>query len=908
MVTKTSSHSTPAETSLVEAPKTLLACKRLFSSPLVEERLAAVRAVIEVSGGFSGRFSLLRDALDDPLFEVSCAALQALPVLAKALIYEKAELKEALRALYDLLAELEPPLPPFLPEACFRSHPSQGWTFEQREHTRQLLFEALVVFFVEDVPVLEEIGFARPTVLCFETTALLLARLGEKVLPILRYLLSSCHQSRREAAIFALSQNRELLDKLLAQTSPQATESIHDGLAQAVALGSFWEALRDSPFENQEPLIQRFVSFQHLAIFPLRSALRSSSSLFQTVAVRTIERLGALACETIPVLQWLFERADSELRCLILHAFGAMQSVASSVLPQLALCAKDPEPSVRLAATSAIQQITSSPPIAVERLGLLSTTLLVWQRQLLGQDEEEAFWALFDLAEAGNSAKYLLSAFLTYLTHPSTRICILAKRCLPLEAFDAEEIIPTLHAQLLHSEHKIHVVNVLGAMRGAAAVVIPDLIRFMEDKTEENDFLRCAAVDAFYSIDCPTKAALPALIACLQSGDEFVLRPSAARAVQIFGADAVEALPFLFDCLSQNDLLHEIANETVEGMGGAAVPFFCEQLTSENSYHVRLAISYLKKIGGAASAAVPLLLSFIKPEDSLLIEAANALEVICPRSEAFAAALVSCLRVKDRNARYGLGAYIENRLEIAIPSLVELLAVETNRLIRRSAFALLSGAYSCREALLVLIAHLAHPQPSIRHAAVLVFARIHEREQPELLALLPSLQAELSLAVSASAADLAESQDAQVRCKIVFVLGLLGKGLASAVSALLSCLADSEKEVRRCAASALGCLGEDAARTVPALVSLLEDSEMSVRYAAVSVIGVFGEDAASAVPALIACLDNEMMGISDAALYSLGLIGQKASSALPLLREKFLAERSVYKDFEMAIRQIRRKM
>lgn len=109
--------------------------------------------------------------------------------------------------------------------------------------------------------------------------------------------------------------------------------------------------------------------------------------------------------------------------------------------------------------------------------------------------------------------------------------------------------------------------------------------------------------------------------------------------------------------------------------------------------------------------------------------------------------------------------------------------------------------------------------------------------------------------------------------------------VVSAVPALMSCLKDSDRFVRRAAARALERLGEHAGPAVPNLIMSLRDREEEVRAAVATALGQLGPAASEALPALLqASLDHEE-SVRVAALGALGFLGLSSSAVLEVLTD-----------------------
>lgn len=139
---------------------------------------------------------------------------------------------------------------------------------------------------------------------------------------------------------------------------------------------------------------------------------------------------------------------------------------------------------------------------------------------------------------------------------------------------------------------------------------------------------------------------------------------------------------------------------------------------------------------------------------------------------------------------------------------------------------------------------------------------------------------------------------------------LLGAHASMAVPALVRCLEDPRKGVRRAAATALGQLasynnpvedkqGSDGlpvvTSAVPHLVVRLKDPNDGVRAAAATSLSLMGRHASAAVPKLIECLHDESSDVRRCAASAFANLGDGAGPAIPKLME-------CLKDYNVSVR------
>ena len=122
------------------------------------------------------------------------------------------------------------------------------------------------------------------------------------------------------------------------------------------------------------------------------------------------------------------------------------------------------------------------------------------------------------------------------------------------------------------------------------------------------------------------------------------------------------------------------------------------------------------------------------------------------------------------------------------------------------------------------------------------------------------------------------------------------------VEALVKCLADTDRSIRRRAAIVLEHMGPSSARAIPALIASLDDS--ANRDWAAAALGRIGPKAESAVTPLIGLLESDDIGVRICAIRSLGEIGAPSKPAVPRLQQCLRDERRVNIAAEHALRQI----
>ena len=137
---------------------------------------------------------------------------------------------------------------------------------------------------------------------------------------------------------------------------------------------------------------------------------------------------------------------------------------------------------------------------------------------------------------------------------------------------------------------------------------------------------------------------------------------------------------------------------------------------------------------------------------------------------------------------------------------------------------------------------------------------------------------------------LLRDEDSDVREKVAYALGRLGKSSENVVNALLPLLRDDNSTVRWSAADALGNLGKSSEDVVNALLLLLRDEDSTVREKVADALGNLGKSSENVVKALLPLLRDEDSTVRWSAADALGNLGKSSEDVvkalLPLLRDE----------------------
>jgi HEAT repeat protein/S1-C subfamily serine protease len=211
--------------------------------------------------------------------------------------------------------------------------------------------------------------------------------------------------------------------------------------------------------------------------------------------------------------------------------------------------------------------------------------------------------------------------------------------------------------------------------------------------------------------------------------------------------------------------------------------------------------------------------------------------------------------------------------QIAVPSLVPVLAKDSDPVIRRAAGNALDAIGPPAKADLgVVLQALKSSNTEARQYAARTLASSGIGEVPPADAV-PILGAAL------------KDSDAAVRKNVALALGNLGPQARGVVTDLLDQLKDSDAEARKAAVVAVGKVGVEGKESVPLLIGLLKDRNVETRRAGAVLLAKLGPDGKEAAPALAAALKDPDREMRRAILEALGQFGPDAKAAVPGLRE-----------------------
>jgi HEAT repeat protein len=394
---------------------------------------------------------------------------------------------------------------------------------------------------------------------------------------------------------------------------------------------------------------------------------------------------------------------------------------------------------------------------------------------------------------------------------------------------EADGLVPHVIAQL-HTAELVHAAATTLAAVGPAAV--PELIRAL---TQPEPAFRLEVVKVLGVIQAPRTDVVHALDRALADADRSIRMQAAVLLCQ-FGHPSAEALGELREALNQPDLraraiafLGDVGPQASE-----AVPALAALLEDPRvSVRDDIWIPAVGKMGPGAHRVVPLLVDKLREADHPLYPvhaaAVKALGQIGPRA---VPALIAALERRHPHVRAGAAealGQIGPEARRAIPALVDRLA-DAEAEVRQCAVAAL-GSIGPVVALKELQAALRDPEPSVRRAAVVALARMHQVPLRDLL----EMVADGDASVSESAVEALDQYRGPQRWwwyQQSFALSRRGRVRAEALhrwarvqmeegavhgleSALLDALKDRDYRVRQAAAAHRDQQSEAVRKAIP---------------------------------------------------------------------------------------------
>ncbi len=501
----------------------------------------------------------------------------------------------------------------------------------------------------------------------------------------------------------------------------------------------------------------------------------------------------------------------------------------------------------------------------------------------------------------------------------------------------AEPAIPSLITTLGDPEKEIRTAAAR-ALRGididwaegeAAISAVPSFVKATRKKDIE---VRLAAVDALGEIGESAGESAPALVALLGDPAEAV-RAAAAESLGRMGSAAEPAAPRLVALLTDDsDAVRGAAMETLTVMGPAAPPALIDVLDGDDPELRATALAALSEIepgwanGELGEAAVARFTGVIREGfGEARISAIETLTSLGPAARKAIPDLVSVLIDGDRTVREAAVKALKaidpkwtrsKAARSAAPDLIRAL-VDSDRNISKTARAVLTRVApdwptdpDTVEAVPHFQKALSHSLDTVRVAAADVLRELGPAAKPAVDDLMNALTDDRQAVRRAAAAALdaispgwresgrmtaevepllekLESDDWRVRAATCGTLGEMGA--ASAIPALVACLADPDKNVRAEATEALKRIDPKwprntaARKQIPTLLGALGHGQWGARAAAVTALGMFGPPAARMVaPRLVKMMNTDsILDVRSAAKRALARVDPKGQYHTP---------------------------
>ncbi|MBI3462479.1 MAG: HEAT repeat domain-containing protein [Planctomycetes bacterium] len=328
-----------------------------------------------------------------------------------------------------------------------------------------------------------------------------------------------------------------------------------------------------------------------------------------------------------------------------------------------------------------IQQHAGNPAHVLAQMGELAVSPLI---EALHNDNEEVRWGAL--------------AALTFMDPPPVRAIPSVVRTLTEDSgvnvrwravvflahlkSHSEQVVLALAGALKDEDHgvRLQATIAVGHIGEAAAPAVSNLIPMLSTEkgpatdAVENMLERFAAANALVAIGPGARAAIPAFLDVIKSGDRLLFR-EAAKAFQRIDPDNTEIVPALVDSLNDSNVRASAlsALAILGPVAAHAIPAIRDAVT-DPSMRVRVeAAMALANVADDLPTAVPVLMRALAPdcERDVRYSAAEALGEMGPRAALAIPALIGLLNESD----YGLAQRAAWSLEgIGIPAaLVELL-------------------------------------------------------------------------------------------------------------------------------------------------------------------------------------------------------------------------------------------
>ncbi len=541
------------------------------------------------------------------------------------------------------------------------------------------------------------------------------------------------------------------------------------------------------------------------AVPALRTLLKDKDPMVRYSAIRALGEIGPAANGTA---EGLLEALASEDRDTRSEAVHAVRPWGKAGIPLFRKALEDRDHKVRALAASMLASVRPRPT---------KEAITALAHLLADEDREVRRDAALALGKAGPTAADAIPALRKATKDRDEEVCIQAAEAL-VHAGETQEAVAALAAMISGQESSVDrwkAAQVLGSLGPKAKDALPVLEAAL--KSDDGN-LRVTAASALFKIDGRADAAIPILVAEMESPTE------------------------MFDDVA--------ASLALAGVGTKAVPPLAKLLKSKENLVRQLAAHALGLVGPDASPALPALTGALKDKSPDVRQAAiGALVLIGPNGQALTA-LVGALGDEEltvrKDAAFALFS-LGHETRKAVPVFEELLKnngdndLNEDHLNRVQAARALWKATGRTDVAVRILANELESEHTTKEASASILAemRIEARAaKPALIAALKhesdSVRRSALLALAAvggppkemlSAAVVAlEEDECQQRVAGALVLASMGQQARSAVPILLGRLRDKEPIVRRAAAFALGRIAPGSS---PKVTPLKEDDPIA---------------------------------------------------------------------------------
>jgi HEAT repeat protein len=395
-----------------------------------------------------------------------------------------------------------------------------------------------------------------------------LADIGPVSVPMLRHHLHDPHESVRGVAATALGELHALealpdLARLLEDPSERvrrdvvaalgviagprahAARRVYVGFAPALTTWAWLQQMIGMTRETE----QERESVLPLLVEALRSALRDSAMSVRVEAARSLAHLEAAAAEAAPDLIALLIEPDEELRVQTAEALGKVHGDVKATVTALTMQVRDSSPKVQVAAARALGELKKDAAEAVPALVVL----------VQDTHEEVREAAAAAVAAIGVLEEEAVHKLTQGLRSPDNMVRAQTAQALGEIGAPAADAAPALAKALADNNDRVRAkaAEALGKLGEGAEKAVPQLVRALRD---QDTWVSALAAEALGEIGNGAAEAVPALMRSLRHANP-VIRARAAEALGKVGETAQRAVPAL--TAAANDIESVVRRESI---------------------------------------------------------------------------------------------------------------------------------------------------------------------------------------------------------------------------------------------------------------------------------------------------------------------------------------------------------